>query len=91
MRLLCINTDGPEKNIDLHFETNVKENSLLLKLETLTSTHLKNQVSPFRPTLKVMHLYRRRITLSIRSIQDLVISKVLFFQPNNYDVFKLKV
>jgi hypothetical protein len=31
-----------EKNIDLHFETNVKENSLLLKLETLIATHLKN-------------------------------------------------
>jgi len=42
MRLLCIYTDGPEKNIDLHFETNVKENSLLLKLETLIATHLKN-------------------------------------------------
>lgn len=42
------NTSGPENNIKFNSETDVKENSLLPKSETLTSTHLKNQVSPFQ-------------------------------------------
>ena len=41
----------PENNINLHFETDVKENSLLLKLETLTPVHLKFQIHPFPPKI----------------------------------------
>ncbi|HTH20974.1 MAG TPA: hypothetical protein VL854_02040, partial [Nitrososphaeraceae archaeon] len=50
-RQLRINTNGSENNINLHFETNVKDKSLLLKLETLTRTHLKIQIHPFQSAI----------------------------------------